>query len=193
MDWRLAFSKSFGLNPKCLNAHVLSRESRLLHAWRLQHGFKSRPGTPCFPKSLFCSPPRVRLGYDMGCSHLLRLGNAPQRSGRLGGLIIDVLIAFGVKLLLRIKRGWGSGNWELVKAKIKRSSVGGGWVWNCPTTEIVYTYKFNGETYSIVDTKPFLLDESAKAYVEHFRTGDTRLVRVKAEEPERSILRKSDQ
>jgi hypothetical protein len=109
------------------------------------------------------------------------------------GLIIDVLIAFIIKLLLRIKRGWGSGNWELVKAKIKSSSVGGGWVWNCPTTEIAYTYQFNGETYRILDTKPFLLDESAKAYVEYFKTGDTPLVRVKAEEPERSVLRKSDQ
>jgi hypothetical protein len=108
------------------------------------------------------------------------------------GLIIDVLIAFIIKRLLRMKRGWGSGNWELVKAKIENSSVGGGWVWNCPTAEVVYAYQFNGQTYHTEDTKPFFSDQSAKAYVECFKADDMVLVRVKADEPERSILWKSD-
>ena len=109
------------------------------------------------------------------------------------GAIIDVLIAFIIKLLLRMKRGWGSGNWELVKAKIENSSVGGGWIWNCPTAEVAYAYQFSGQTYRTVDTKPFLSDQFAKAYVACFKADDTVLVRVKADEPERSILRKSDQ
>ena len=112
---------------------------------------------------------------------------------RLAGLIIDVWIAFLVKLILRFWRSWGSSKWEVVKARIDAAHVGGGWVWNCPTTEIGYTYDFQGQTYRSIDTKPFLMDSSAQAYVGRFGRGQKPFVRVDPIRPERSVLRASDQ
>jgi hypothetical protein len=63
----------------------------------------------------------------------------------------------------------------------------------CPTTEIGYTYDFHEQAYSNIDTKPFLMDSSAKAYVRRFGPGEMPLVRVDPERPERSVLRESDQ
>jgi hypothetical protein len=80
-----------------------------------------------------------------------------------------------------------------VKARVDSSHVGGGWVWNCPTTEIGYTYDIQGQTYSSIDTKPFLMDSSAKAYVGRFVRGEKPFVRVDPTRPERSVLRESDQ
>jgi hypothetical protein len=109
------------------------------------------------------------------------------------GLIIDVLIAYLIKLILRLCRGWGSNSWKLVKAKIDSSSAEGGWVWNCPTAEIAYTYDFDGHTYSGSDAKPFLSDTLAKEYVDRFKAGETVVVRVNPARPERSVLRQADQ
>ena len=111
----------------------------------------------------------------------------------MGGLVIDVWLAFVVKLILRFWRTRGCGKWQLVKARIDSSHVGGGWVWNCPTTEIGYTYDIHGQTYSSIDTKPFLMDSSAKAYAERFERGQKPSVRVDPVRPERSVLRESDQ
>ena len=111
----------------------------------------------------------------------------------MAGLVIDVWIAFLVKLILRFWRAWGSGKWQLVQARIDSSHVGGGWVWNCPTAEIGYTYDIHGQTYSNIDTKPFLMDSSAKAYVGRFGRGEKPFVRVDSTRPERSVLRESDQ
>jgi hypothetical protein len=111
----------------------------------------------------------------------------------VGGLFLDVFIAFIVKLILRAKRSWGSSKWKLVKAKIDNSCVGGGWVMNCPTAEVGYAYEFNGMTYSVIDAQPFFMDSSAKYYVARRTRGETAFVRVNPDEPKRSGLRRADQ
>lgn len=109
------------------------------------------------------------------------------------GLVIDVVIAYFIKLALRLRRAWGSGNWTLVKAKIDSAWVDGGWVWNCPTAEVAYTYVFDGQTYSWVDSKPFLSDTLAKEHVERFKPGETAIARVNPQQPQRSVLKRADQ
>jgi hypothetical protein len=79
-----------------------------------------------------------------------------------------------------------------LKAKVIRVSVGGGWVANCPTTEVVYTYDFGGESHTFIDKKPFFLNSSAKAYIARFPEGATPAVRVNPEQPEQSVLRAAD-
>lgn len=66
----------------------------------------------------------------------------------LGGLVLDVVIAYLIKSALRLRRLWGSSRWPAVQARVDSSWLGGSWVWNCPTAEIAYTYEFAGQTYS---------------------------------------------
>jgi hypothetical protein len=111
----------------------------------------------------------------------------------LGGLVIDIFIAFLIKSVLRLRRSWGSGKWQRVKAKVHSSVLAGGWVWNCPTTEIGYTYEFGGQKYSAIDTNPFLSQSSARVEVERFRARKCAVVRVNPVHPERSLIKWLDQ
>lgn len=111
----------------------------------------------------------------------------------MGGLIIDVLIAYLIKRIARFVRLWGSGNWTLVTANIISSSFNDNWVWNCPTVHITYTYQFNGQTYSGEDSKPFFFSRIGEIDAEQFKRGDKALVRVDPDQPQKSVLRRSDQ
>lgn len=111
----------------------------------------------------------------------------------MGGLVIDIVIAYVIKSALRLRRGWGSGKWERVNAKVRSSLLGGGWVWNCPTRDVAYTYEFAGQTYSAIDSKPFLIENSAKVEIERFKPREPAVVRVNPMQPERSVIRWVDQ
>jgi hypothetical protein len=111
----------------------------------------------------------------------------------VGGLFLDVFIAWLIKLAIQLRRGWGSSKWERVKAKVDSSALTGGWVMNCPTAEVAYTYDFGGQTYSAIDSSPFLSKTLAEEQVEHFQPGEIAIVRVNQTEPQRSVLRRSDQ
>jgi hypothetical protein len=54
------------------------------------------------------------------------------------------------------------------------SPVAGGWVWNSPTTEFAYTYEYAGQTYSAIDSNPFLSESSAEVELERFRRENMR-------------------
>jgi hypothetical protein len=111
----------------------------------------------------------------------------------LGGLVLDVVIAYLIKSALRLRRLWGSSRWPAVQARVDSSWLGGSWVWNCPTAEIAYTYEFAGQTYSAIDSNPFFLTETAKRQVERFRRGEAAIVRVNPVQPTRSVLKQADQ
>lgn len=111
----------------------------------------------------------------------------------LGGLVIDILIAFLVKSALRLRRAWGSDKWQRVEARVVSSRLAGGWVWNCPTTEVSYNYKFAGQMYSATDSNPFLSESSAKVELECFRPEKQAIVRVNPTQPQRSVIRWADQ
>ena len=111
----------------------------------------------------------------------------------MGGLVIDVLIAFLIKSALRLGRAWGSGKWQCVEAIVDSSHLAGGWVWNCPTTEVAYTYTFAGQTYSAIDCNPFLSESSANVELERFTPGKHAVVRVNPMQPQRSVIKWADQ
>ena len=111
----------------------------------------------------------------------------------MGGLVLDVIIAYLIKSALRLRRAWGSGEWQRVRARVDSSWVGGGCVWNCPTAEVAYTYEFAGQTYSAIDSHPFFLTETAKGQAERFRPGEEAIVRVNPGQPTRSVLKQADQ
>jgi hypothetical protein len=111
----------------------------------------------------------------------------------LGGLILDVVIAYLIKSALRLRRLWGSSKWPVIQAKVDSSWLDGGWVWNGPTAEVAYTYDFEGQTYSAIDSKPFLVETTVKERVERYRAGEAVRVRVNPVEPQKSVLKQADQ
>jgi hypothetical protein len=111
----------------------------------------------------------------------------------LGGLVLDVVIAYLIKSALRLRRLWGSSKWPVVQAKVDSSWRDGGRVWNCPTAEVAYTYDFEGQTYSAIDSKPFLTETSVKERVERYRAGEAVRVRVNPVQAQKSVLKHADQ
>lgn len=109
------------------------------------------------------------------------------------GLIIDVLIAYLIKLIIRLGRLWRSRSWRQVTAKIVASRFEDNWVWNCPTVHIVYSYQIDGQIYSGMDSKPFLFSSNGEIDAGCFKRGETATVRVNPYEAKRSILRRADQ
>ena len=81
----------------------------------------------------------------------------------------------------------------LLSAKIDSSRFDDNWVWNCPTVHIAYTYELGGETYSGEDSRPFFFSRFGEEDAECFKPGETAIVRVDPQEPQRSILRRADQ
>jgi hypothetical protein len=98
-----------------------------------------------------------------------------------------------IKSALRLRRTWVRSKWQRIQAKVDSSRLGGGWVWNCPTAEVAYTFEFAGQTYRATDSTPFFLTETAKGQVEHFQPGETVIVRVNPVQPTRSVLKQADQ
>ncbi len=111
----------------------------------------------------------------------------------MGGLVLDVIIAYLIKSALRLRRLWGSSKWPLVHAKVDSSWLDGGWVWNCPTAEVAYTYDFEDQTYSAIDSKPFMIEASVLQRVGRYRRGEAVRVRVNPVHPQRSVLKQADQ
>ena len=106
----------------------------------------------------------------------------------MGGLVLDVVIAYLIKSALRWRRFWKSSKWERVQATVHSCRVGGGYVWNCPTAEVVYSYKFAGERYSAIDRNPFFFTTSAEEATERFQARENVMVRVNPDLPEESVL-----
>jgi hypothetical protein len=111
----------------------------------------------------------------------------------LGGLVVDVVIAYLIKSVLRLRRAWGSSKWPVVQAKVDSSWRDGGWVWNCPTAEVAYTYGFQGQTFSAIDSKPFFVEASVKERLERYRVGEAVRARVNPAQPQKSVLKQADQ
>jgi hypothetical protein len=110
----------------------------------------------------------------------------------LGGLVLDVVIAYLIKSAIRWRRFWKSNKWERVQATVHSSRVGGGWVWNCPTAEVAYSYKFAGERHSAIDSDPFFFSSSAEEAAERHHAGEKVTVRVNPRLPEESVLEGND-
>lgn len=111
----------------------------------------------------------------------------------MGGLILDVIIAYLIKSVLRLRHAWASSKWQRVQAKVDSAWLGGGWVWDCPTAYVAYTYDFAGQKYSATDSKPFIISASATRRVESFKRGEMPVVRVNQMQPDRSVLVQRDQ
>jgi len=53
--------------------------------------------------------------------------------------------------------------------------------------------EFEGQTYSAIDSKPYINKNSAEVRVECYRAGETATVRVNPAQPQDSVLSQADQ
>ena len=57
------------------------------------------------------------------------------------------------------------------------------------TAEVAYTYDFEGQTYSSIDSKPLVIETTVKERVERYRAGEAVRVRVNPVQPQKSVLK----
>ena len=103
------------------------------------------------------------------------------------GWYFDVVVGFLIRTVIRFVKLRSSGAWPvengtLVAATCPAASYGG------PVAELGYTYIHNGEYYSGVQTKAFMLKSSAEDYVSKIHIGSQIAVRVKPTDPEKSVV-----
>jgi Protein of unknown function (DUF3592) len=100
---------------------------------------------------------------------------------------IDVLIGYAIRSLIRFVRTLRSEKWPVEKGTVLsavcRPAGSGG-----PVAEIGYNYIYDGEYYSGMHTKPFLLRDSAQDYVKRIIVGGKMTVRVHPAQPQKSVL-----
>ncbi len=107
--------------------------------------------------------------------------------------LLDFLIDYVIALVVRLGRAGVSSNWNLVTATIAGSQFRDNSVWNCPTLHIVYVYQIYGQIYGGEDSKTFFFSIFAERDAERFTRGQTVVVRVHPDQPQRSVLSRADQ
>jgi hypothetical protein len=110
----------------------------------------------------------------------------------VGGLYVDVLVGYSFRAIAHWLRARGSANWPTAEATVTAEPLGSH-SYGGPTVEIVYSYRFENELYTGMHEEPFLSSDAMVEFVERFSKGRKFVVRVKADEPELSILWDEDQ
>jgi uncharacterized protein DUF3592 len=104
----------------------------------------------------------------------------------MGGFFLYAIVEYLIRVTGHAIKEGRSRDWPMTRATVvsarydKTSS--------CNLTEVVYTYRFNGEHYSGKNTKPFWFSTNAEIYTRDFPSGTEITVRVKPNHPEVSIV-----
>ncbi len=80
-------------------------------------------------------------------------------------------------------------SWPTVQAKVITATDG---FEGCPTAEVTYKYRVDGELYTASHTEPFLFGSSQKCFLAQCDPDNEILVRVKPRQPGSSVLRERD-
>jgi hypothetical protein len=108
------------------------------------------------------------------------------------GLVLDIIFEFLFRILVRLFRVIGATSWPIVRANITAANYTPAG-YGCEVAKITYEFRLDGKSYTGMDAKPFLVERSAKDYVERHSPGSELLVRVKPGVPESSVVRNKDQ
>ena len=103
------------------------------------------------------------------------------------GWYFDIVVGFLIRTVVRFVKIRSSKTWPVAKGTISSATcptaVHGG-----PVAELGYTYIHQGEYYSGVHRKAFMLRGSAEDYVSQIVIGSQIAVRVKPTQPETSVV-----
>ena len=108
----------------------------------------------------------------------------------MGGLIIDIILAFSFKSFLRAFHFVESLRWSRTVATVFDSTVLNPYI-GCPSVKVRYTV--DGSCQRGSDEVPFYLRVSAKRYAEGFSGNPTVTVRVNPDNPNELLFFPYDQ
>jgi hypothetical protein len=103
------------------------------------------------------------------------------------GWYFDVIVGFLIRTVIRFFKLRSSGAWPVESGTVCAATCPAA-VYGGPVAELGYTYIHNGEYYSGVHTKAFMLRSSAADYVSKIHIGSQIAVRVKPTDPETSVV-----
>jgi hypothetical protein len=103
------------------------------------------------------------------------------------GWYFDVVVGFLIRIVIRFVKLRRSEAWPVENGTISAATCPAA-IYGGPVAELGYTYIHNGEYYSGVHTKAFMLKSSAEDYVSKIHIGSQIPVRVKPTDPETSVV-----
>jgi hypothetical protein len=104
----------------------------------------------------------------------------------MAGFFLDVIVEYLIRAIGRAIKRRRSRDWPTTKATVVSSRCNK--TSSCNLTEVIYTYRSNGEPYSGMDKKPFWFSSNAEIYISDLPPGTEFTVRVKPNHPEVSIV-----
>jgi hypothetical protein len=110
----------------------------------------------------------------------------------MGGIFVDVFVSYVYRSVSRRFRARNGATWPSLVAEVKSStSFRGGF--GCAAAMIVYTYVIDEHTFAGANEVPFISPSSAETYASNFPAGSNVIVRIDPQDPNKSIMRDTDQ
>ena len=103
------------------------------------------------------------------------------------GWYFDVVVGYLIRTVVRFVKIRRSETWLIERATISSVTCPPA-VYGGPVAELGYTYIHNGEYYSGVHRKAFILKSSAENYVAQIHIGAQIAVRIKPTQQETSVV-----
>lgn len=107
------------------------------------------------------------------------------------GFFLDIYVEYFIRVFARLIQRWNARSWEIVTAEVTASSYRKGGL-GCAVADVGYMYKIDGEVYIGTNSVPFIIDSSAKDYIERYSPKSEMVIRVKPGKPESSLVREDD-
>ena len=105
---------------------------------------------------------------------------------------MDIYVEYLFRILARLFKTRGKRDWRAVEGTVTNSDCPAS-AFGCPVAEICYKYVADGELYTGVHEKPFILLSSGQRYVQYLIAGAALKVRLNPTNPEASIVLDRDQ
>ena len=106
----------------------------------------------------------------------------------MGGLVLDIYVEYIFRQVLLLIRAWRSSSWPVTKATVTASDCPAT-AYGCDVAEVYYKYRVNGEPYTGVYIKPFIVHHSAENYINNsVPVGADLVVRLKPGDPSTSVV-----
>ena len=109
----------------------------------------------------------------------------------MGGWFLDIYLEFFIRTFVRWVRQLRAKSWPIVMAKVTTKSCRPSGI-GCAVAEITYLYRVDGEPYTGLDAKPFILTNSAENYIAECSIGEELPLRVDKRKPEVSLVWSTD-
>src|SRR6266571_6183782 len=100
----------------------------------------------------------------------------------MSGLVIDILVEFLVRVVMRMMRIFRSSSWPTVNGKVTASTYQNAG-YGCDVAEISYKYRVDGELYTGMYANLFISNVHGEDYVARLPVGTELVLRVKPGEP----------